>query len=515
MKNRRCFIQLGRVGDILNALPLAKHYHDQTGEIPLFMVAGEFASVLEAVSYVQPFIFLGPWEKIMMAILEARKITPDIVVCQIHGDGLCNPRETFSFARESWLSAGAAIPWGSVPLVIDRRDRDREEMAAEPLLQNLCGRKVVLYAGRGTSSPFPFSKPLLEYLKKAMEPEVEVLDLSVVSLPRFTDLCGLFERANCLIAIDTAHQHLAAAFPGLPVVALCTRDPSAWHGSPWRKEHVGRYFYDDFPAACPLVARDVVRALSGALPRKIIHVWADWRTERTEESARRADVAQASWITEYETGRWTPCQVLHEGRRDGTEIGDPHNVNYVHDTVGAGISVATHGEDIIALTNADIGFTPGLTGRVLDMVRRHGAAYTHRRDFDRIERPFVSEASVRRGKFYPGSDAFFFTVDWWRAHRGEYGDFLMGREHWDEVLRQLMKYHGGRSIDHAVWHEWHESFWSGAGRGEIPGNVHNFKLKQAWFARTGLQPEDFRWWQVDEGADRHPPPLVPPPWTNG
>ena len=147
-----------------------------------------------------------------------------------------------------------------------------------------------------------------------------------------------------------------------------------------------------------------------------------------------------------------------------------------------------------------------MTGRILETVSRYGAAYTHRRDFDRIDQPFWSEAMVRRGKFYPGSDAFFFTVEWWAEHGKEYGDFLMGREHWDEVLRQLVKYHGGREIECAVWHEWHESFWSGAGREAIPGNLHNLRLKEAWFERTGLQPEDFRWWQTKDDQVLHPQP---------
>ncbi len=507
--NRRCFVQLGRVGDILNVLPLAKLYRDETGIIPLFMVAVEFAGVLEGVSYVQPVHYYGPWECIHLAVFQARKLTADVVVCQIHGRGLVSPRVTSSFAREAWYSAGAKVPWGSLPLEIDRRDPDRERELYERHVGLLAGRRLVLFAGRGTSSPFPFAKPLLEFLRVALGTGCVVVDLAEVKAVRFYDLLGLFEQAACLVAIDTAHQHLAADCPKLPVVALCTRDPSSWHGSPWRKEHIDRFFYDEFPAANEALLAAVTRAVTGAWPRRIVHVWADWRTERSVESAHRAAVAQASWEIEYATGRWAPCQVLKtEGSRDGTGIGDPHNVNYVFDTVKAGLRIATHPKDIIALTNADIGFFPGLTGKVLETISRYGAAYTHRRDFDQIAAPFVSEAPAGQGKFYPGTDAFFFTVEWWTKHQHEYGDFLMGREHWDEVLRQLVKYHGGREIEGAVWHEWHESFWSGAGREKMPGNLHNLKLKEQWFERTGLQPEDFRWWQTKDDQATHPQPFM-------
>lgn len=509
MNNPRCFLQLGRVGDILNVLPLAKQYRDDTGITPLFMVAAEFAHVLDGVSYVTPFLYFGPWTSPLLAMFQARKLTDDIVLCQIHGDDLSNPRRTTSFAREAWLSAGAAAPWGSLPLEIDQRDRDREAALIERHVGKLGDRRLVLFAGKGNSSPFPFAKPLLELLRTSLGERFIVLDLGEVQAHRFFDLLGLFEKASCLVAIDTAHQHLAAACPDLPVVALCTRDPSSWHGSPWRKEHVARFFYDEFPAANQQLIWAVTRAVTGVYHRRIVHVWADWRTERSIESARRAAVAQASWETEYATGRWTPAQVLHtEGDRDGTGIGDPHNVNYAHDTIKAALKYATHPKDIIALTNADIGFFPGLTGKIIETVTRCGAAYTHRRDYDYIESPFTSEAAAARGKFYPGTDAFFFTVEWWAKHQHEYGDFLMGREHWDEVLRQLVKYHGGREIEGAVWHEWHESFWSGAGREKMPGNLHNLRLKEQWFEKTGLQPEDFRWWQTSKEQVAHPQPMA-------
>lgn len=512
MKSARIFIQLGRVGDILNILPLAKRYFDETGRKAFVQVAAEFSGLLDGVSYCAALPYYGPWDTPFLAMREARNLSDDLVLCQIHGAGICNPHQTSSFAREAWHSAAADIPWGSVPLVIDRRDPDREAELITRHTSTTCGKRIVLFSGRGTSSPFPFAKPVLETLRRRLaELNVEVIDLGDVQAVRFFDLLGLFERAACLVSIDTAHQHLAAACPNLPVVAICTRDPSSWHGSPWRKEHVDRLFYDEFPAATDRLFNAVSRGVGRAYPRKIVHVWADWRTERTAESQRRAEVAQASWQIEYATGRWIPCQVLREETdRDGMSIGDPHNVNFVHDTVDRALRQATNAGDIIALTNADIGFTPGLTGKIIEVVTRHGAAFTHRRDFDHIGQPFVSEAEVKLGKFYPGTDAFFFTVEWWRAHRAEYGDFLMGREYWDEVLRQLVKYTGGRGIEFAVWHEWHESFWSGEARETMAGNVHNHRLRAEWFTRTGLQEEDFRWWQSAEGVN-HPEPETPKP----
>ena len=509
----RIFVQLGRIGDILNVLPLAKQYHDATGLIPLFMVAAEFASILDGVSYVQPFIYFGPWDCPLLALIEARKVSDDLVLCQIHGRNLCNPDQTASFARESWLSAGATVPWGSLPLVIDRRDPDREQDILTQYTSHLCGRKLILYAGEGTSSPFPVTKPLLAYLRHHLGDKAEVLDLSQIKAYRFFDLLGLFERASCLVAIDTAHQHLAAACPKLPVVALCTRDPGPWHGSPWRKEHVDRLFYDELPLHAVRLLKSVQRAIYGYALPKIIHVWCDWRDmSQAGDSLRRMKVAQDSWQPEYATGRWIPAEMKRtDATRDATDIGDPHNCAYIHDVMQFGLSKSKSDSDIICFSNADTGFTPGLTGNILEIVSRHGSLWTHRRDFPRVDKPFVSEAEVRQGEFYPGTDLIACSVAWWKKHRAQLADYLTGREGWDEAFRQLIKYHAGGYIEAACWHEWHESFWSSTGRWEMPGNTHNYKLREEWFSRTGFKPEDYRYFRVVEGGDCHPKPYPAEP----
>lgn len=515
MKPRKLFVQLGRLGDVLNVLPLLKREYDLTGEKPILQVAAEFADVMDGVGYADKLVWYGPWDYPFPAMKEARNFTTDITLCQIHGAGLCNPHRTTSFAREAWLSANADVPWGSLPLVFDRRDKERE-MALVMQTLGHCGfypnpdRKLVLFSGMGKSSPFPHNKALLRAMGEWLGPKYQVLDLGQIKAHRFYDLLGLYERAHCLVSIDTAHQHLAPACPELPVIALCTRDPGPWHGSPWRKEHVARFFYDEFPEKM----WDVVDAISKARePRpQIIHVWADWRTKPDPEATRRHANAAASWQVEYATGLWVPREMKHsDSTRDGLGIGDPHNVNYVHDTVEFAVRAATSSKDIIALTNADIGFTPGLTGMIIEQVTRRGAVFTHRRDHPRIEAPFINEARIGQGEWYPGTDAFFFTVEWWQLHKAEYGDFLMGREYWDETFRQLVKYHGGGYIPNAVWHEWHESSWCGEGRWTMPGNVHNYRLRDVWFTETGFIPEDFRYFRTVETGPIHPKPYPDEP----
>ena len=138
-------------------------------------------------------------------------------------------------------------------------------------------------------------------------------------------------------------------------------------------------------------------------------------------------------------------------------------------------------------------------GHTAHATREDGAAYAHRFDFARIDAPLVHDGQLKAGTWYAGSDGFFFTRTWWDTYRGELGDYVWGREHWDEALRQLIKLHGGREIRPALYHERHDSFWEDPEHREtLPGNAHNKAEIEKWFSETGLQSEDFRWWQANE-----------------
>lgn len=496
---RKIFIQLGRIGDILNALPLAWEHRERTGEVPLFMVSKEFETVLEGVSYVEPLAFDGEFTETTLAVYQASKLSADVTLPQIYGQGINYRHECSSFARESWYRAGAKMPWGSLPLILDRRDAKREAaLYAEVIGDD--PRPFVLMALEGKSSPFPYAKSLKEKLTWLFKARaIRVIDISTVKAKRFYDLLGLFEKAKALISIDTGHQHLAAAC-NVPVVALCTRDPSHWHGSPWRPQQIGRFFYDEFPGAWINVFGSIeYPSIHGS---RIIHAWTDrpW-LQQSEATRRRCAVARDSWEMEYKTGRWIPAEWKPEMiTRTAEEIGDPHPVAFVRDLIKHGLSKTYGQNDIVAITNADVCFVPGLTGRVLEVVSRHGAAFTHRWDFPRIDAPFIHDAQIKQkdGGWYCGSDAFFMSRWWLEKHLEELGDYVLGREYWDQGLRQLIKFHGGREIRHAIYHEAHESFWKATeDRTKVPGNAHNLAELTRWFERTGLKEFDHTYWQVN------------------
>jgi hypothetical protein len=493
MTNQKTFVQLGRAGDILNILPLVKQYRDDSGMQPALMVSSDYAGLLDGVSYCDRLIYDGEFTSLSKAIFKARHHSADIVNCQIYGDICDNKPQAESFAIESWLQAGAVVPHGTLPLVIDKRDYSAEADLFNSLCLNLT-RPYILVALNGISSPFPYNKSAWAEIDKAFGHDFQLIDLSKVKAEKFFDLLGLIDNAHCLVTVDTGVLHLAAA-SNTPVISLITRSPSPWHGTPWRKNHVGRFYYDEFPRCMPAFIQAIAHARE--TPPKIVHAYSSaGYSEVYNDASRRMAVAAKSWGLEYQTGYWdaAPFQ-LQDMTRNAVGIGDERPAPFLRDVIENAFPATIKPGDIIAFTNADVCFAPGLTGKILEKVSRYGAAFTHRWDFSRLEEPFAYAHLVRNGRFYPGSDAFFFSRAWWVDHGHELPDMLMGREKNDEVLRQLIKYHGGAEIDKAIYHEEHESFWERPGNKENNiGNIYNRNLAAGWFKKMGLAENDFLYW---------------------
>ena len=512
MKKPRIYVQLGRAGDILNVLPLCRRDYMATGVKPQLMVCTEYLSLLEGCSYVEGIGFPGPFEDVARATMAAERMAlasgREMVCTQIYGHGLYCAQLCWSFMRESWACVPDAPPWGSLPLVFDKRDRDREASVKAQLLRQVKapGHPYIVLAIEGTSSPFPHGQELKrELCRRAEGVGVGVVDVSGFMASRFFDLIGLLEGATALVTIDSGLLHLAPAVPTLPVVALVTREPDTWHGSPWRPQQVARFFYDQFPEVMKEVAEAAVFGEPLLRHRSehqtINHVWAHFgQRSISEATRRRMSLARSTWNNEAQaTGLWRDREFKQEeSRRNSSSVGDTAPLPYIRDMIEYVLNFDPQG--IVALTNSDVCFVPGITGQILDRVEHDGACYTHRFDFNRIDAPCMTETACPRGEWYPGSDAFFFSAEWWRNHGWEFGDFILGREQWDEVLRQLVKRHGGRCIPRSIYHEAHDSQWL-IDRGGNNGNIHNRRLARQWFLRTGYAPDDPDWWRIPE-SDR-------------
>lgn len=226
----RNFLLLGANGDILIALPALRWHAEQLGQPVNLVVDVNYEGLLDGVSYVHPVVSPNRNYK---AVGEGRRWAArmgyrNVRILQAGACDIVLPKEAHSYAEHIRARCDVPAEVWSQPLVIDQRNPQREAELVAGL--NLDDRPLVLFSGQGRSSPFS-DAPLL--LEKALQwvPDAQVVDISLLRCTRLYDLLALYERACCLLTIDTATLHLAAACPELPVVALLSDRYGQWSAS--------------------------------------------------------------------------------------------------------------------------------------------------------------------------------------------------------------------------------------------------------------------------------------------
>lgn len=451
-------VQLGRYGDILNILPLA--YEAMLADRRLsIMVANEFSGLLDGCSYVDEIVFTGDYSRVDKAAQSAAQYGRPVVIPQVYGRGIDHRRISESFIRDQWEKVGKGHRWEQNQLVIDRRDFARE---AELAAKFDWSRPVVLVNVAGRSSPYKEGDELVRQLVQKL-PEFNVVDISALRAHRFFDLLGLYDRAAALVTIDTGTLHLAQA-SSIPVIALTSALP--WYNSLRRPNHLlTRTYLEVDPDEIVESIRKTMRPCWS-----MVHLYPEWGM--SEEDRRRVDIAVSSWKDEALRGPWrsVPVDYLTLPRNSQTAIGDSKPVPFVLDMLERGLAETRHDSDIIALSNSDIGITPGSTRRIRELVGAKGSAFSYRYNFDRIDAPLSAE-QVTTGKWCGGLDTFFFTRKWVRENFFKLPDMVLGRCSWDIVYRDIVKATGGGDLHGAIWHERHNSYW--VQNRETAGNLHN------------------------------------------
>lgn len=253
----KLYLQLGKTGDLCGILPIANAAHLR-GEKVGIAACSEFSDILDGVSYAEKVsLVLKPWQ-IEKAFDECKKICPNVVVTMVNGpiDQITKyvyapagqeTAKTDSFCRESWKLSGCLKDWGKQTLIFDKRDKDRESEWIPKQVGRYKRKPAILLSAGSISSPFLYKDLLVELVTLKYGKDFNVIDLCTIKAHRFYDLLGLYEMAHCLITVDTAHLHLAAAVPNLPVMALIQDRPLYWHGTAWRPQHHFYCRYRDFP----------------------------------------------------------------------------------------------------------------------------------------------------------------------------------------------------------------------------------------------------------------------------
>ena len=228
----KAYCVLGKYGDILTVLPLLLFEYQKTGIKPHVVVSGQFADILEGVTYVEPVIYDGGFGDIRGAVKFAKQRFSKVIILQMHGKDYEVERLTPSFQLDSWLRARCLSRFQELPLVFNNRSGIRERILFKNTIHRLEKKhrpfeKYILVGDHSESSDFKFTEELVLMLKAEFEPNFRVIRLSEVKAERIFDLLSIYEKASCLVTIDTSHAHLSKA-SCVPTIVLAA---DGWRGT--------------------------------------------------------------------------------------------------------------------------------------------------------------------------------------------------------------------------------------------------------------------------------------------
>lgn len=223
----------------------------------------------------------------------------------------------------------------------------------------------------------------------------------------------------------------------------------------------------------------------------MFHSWSRY-TPSDPDARRRHALAQSTWVKQPWIDKGVTDDQLPRRftERDRT-------FPYIRDIFDYACKNAEP-RDIIIYTNADIGVVSDICFQVAVALQSNQAGYSFRRDLHKKVVAVPSDEDIRQWHHYPGTDLFFFRVEWWKANRTRMPDMIPAREAWDACFRILMTItHPGAqlaSLD-LCWHERHggaNGYWEAPhNRYTLPGQVHNLHLAKQFMRSCGYNPSQF------------------------
>jgi hypothetical protein len=419
----KLYLQLAKSGDLINILPLA-YADSQKGLKVGIMACAEFADVLDGCSYVEKVVFSGRQWELSKALDEAKKLCANVICTQTNGPVEQVLKCTYepagqksaitdSFNREAWKLSGRLIEWGTIPLVFDKRDKEREKLL---MPKGWFGKgkkkRIMLVSADSKSSPFPYKDLLMELLHLKY-PTFNIVDLSTIKAERFYDLLGFYESAHCLVSVDTAHLHLAYAVPTLPVMALVQDRQLYWHGSAWRPQHHFHCRYHDFPTR----ALEMFTAIENARSTTLAHF---------------VQVFYGSIPKENDDSCWQFAIQPGSCHRDSVNVlQDKERHPMLRNIVRMFLLKFTEGS--VALTRHDTVILSSCP--IVKNAEHPSYAYRMNRK-DGLD------------TFAPIVDLFAAPVEFWKKILPEIPDLVMGLDGmWSRVLLELFKANGAKEIE--------------------------------------------------------------------
>lgn len=355
----KVYVMLQKFGDLISILPLCYDDFVKTGEKSILMVHEDYKSILVGTTYVTPLVWSGDANDIAGAVKEGKK-HGEVIIPQVVGRNVKDivydksTPKLDSFERQAWYAAGRIRDWKlNLPLVFDNRNPEREKK----LIPELQKKKTIIVSTSGVSSPFAYKELLLELLTLKFNRSCNIIDISEVRGEKIYDLLGLLEKATCLVATDSSVLHLARALP-LPVIALIADQPSLWHGSAYRPNHLSHIRYSQFPKYIVPALNSILNIGSpGSLwnpslvnNKRIIHIY--YGKPKYPESNKVV----------YESNTWVESKVPH-----GALSRFSDNIPYLKDILRLG-ALRARENDLICLTLPSTKLSPSLTTTLLTNV---------------------------------------------------------------------------------------------------------------------------------------------------
>lgn len=507
---RVAVVELGRYGDIVNILPLLKLIHDNYA-MPHLVVAKEFESVFDGISYAKPYVLPLKNEDLKQAIDTAKRDFSVVLNCQIWGKGHTQIRECQAYNVESWRMAGLLHRFDDPTLrpVFDKRSPERERALLDSLPRT--GKPLLLVnVSHAISSPCPACPGLLAGIVERWGGQFDIVDLSKVRAERFFDMIALFERAAACISIDTLWLHAAAA-TNCPVIAL--QNPKPWAGTVVRFNLVAAMTYDEAVADPERIHHAIEKAaglkppmlfpssskLHTAPERRIFNL-IDRFNDDASSAARKLPAIQSQDAL-YESGKLIPIHAWPEGyqRTAKDTLGDRRPLPYLKDLLQKFLDVA--GDDDICLwINDDNLIHPA----ICDYLRLHvgvwGACTIFRTEFKRPPSLNVTPEQFTKAscRAHIGRDGFAFTKLWLKEFWNDIPDAVLGAPEFDLHMAMLIRLtYGfkttnlnlGETIFPAephfsyLGHIQHASTWNMPETIQSPSNAWNRKLLKEFAAK--------------------------------
>ncbi len=414
-------VQVGKFGDCVNIMPLAFMLHKKLGGKIPWVIGENWASLLDGVTYVSPRIFNGTDDALHYAIDLCRG--QKLLCCQAWK----NPdteRKTDSFAQEQWRYAGVLDERGKWPLIFDNRDLAREQALVAKFIRK--DRKNVLVGTDSVSTPYRNWVQLLEKLYQEL-PDVNIIPLRKVKAERIYDLIALYDAADLVISVDTAHCHLIRASQ-TPLIML---QNDGWMGmNPPPPQCVDSWRYVELGSDLD----PVVEAAKKQLSRKVESFAVILQTfNPTTERHKRAMATHPKDAIYSRNENPPPMKHLLQQGLDANK-------------------------DVIIFTHDDVTFLP----YTLDKIRKHATKF----DFGCSRRP--------RTPVHCGREIFWFRRDWLGAHWDELPNPYWSVQKPDLIMCRWMRHLKGipttlENLDYdfppvdvpdVIFHEQHESHWT-------------------------------------------------------